>query len=196
MLNNDRETALHISCKQYRADMIKSLLVYAKNINTVSSFNYTPLKYLIESLQPTKVPVAINLIQCGADCNLIHFKNFVRYNQTDTFDEHLTCIEHVFKIYENHFKTKPELKLLIDFLEIIINSGYKLCLNDVNIFKVTPLFNQFTTQRSLFLNYYNAPNLLVNLCRIKIRSLLNKPFLNSIQCLNIPLFMKEFLYFK
>ena len=115
---------------------------------------------------------------------------------TDNLSENLTCIDYIFKIYENSFKSNSDFKLLSDLLEAIINSGYKLSLNDFNIFKVTPFFNNSNNQRLLFLNYYKTPNLLVNLSRIKIRSLLNKPYLNSIQYLNIPLLMKEFLYFK
>ena len=202
VLNNDNETALHISCKQNRFDMITSLLRHAKDLNKISNFDYTPLKYLLENLQPNKIPITINLIQCGADCNLIRFNNSPRFNQnnnnnqTDNLSENLTCIDYIFKIYENSFKSNSDFKLLSDLLEAIINSGYKLSLNDFNIFKVTPFFNNSNNQRLLFLNYYKTPNLLVNLSRIKIRSLLNKPYLNSIQYLNIPLLMKEFLYFK
>ncbi len=204
LLNNDNETALHISCKQNRADMIKSLIEYAKELNKISNFDYTPLKYLIENIQPNKISTIISLIQCGADCNLIRFNNSSRFNQnnnnndnqTESFNENITCLDYLFKIYENSFKSNSDFKVLIEILELIINSGYKLSLNDFNIFKVAPLFNHSNNQRLLFLNYYKTPNLLVNLCRIKIRSLLKKPYINSIKYLHIPLLMKEFLYFK
>jgi hypothetical protein len=203
LLNNDNETSLHISCKQYRVDMIKLLLEYAIDLNKISNFNYTPLKYLIENLQPNRVSAAVGLIQCGADCNLIMFENLSTTNNNNNNSQNsdnslsgFTCLEYIFKNYENNFKIKTDFKILIELIEIILNSGYKMNLNEFNIIKILPLFNNNNNQRLEFINYYKTPNLLANLCRIQIRCLLKKPFLNSIQYLNIPLLLKEFLYFK
>ena len=180
--------------------MIKLLLEYAKNLNTMSVFNYTPLKYILENLQPTKAAIAIKLIQCGSDCNIIKFNNITNLrghtSNSQNVNDELTCLEYIFKIYENNFKITQEFKILIELIEVIINSGYKLNFNEMNILKVLPIFNHNSTQRLVFMDYYKSPNLLANICRIKIRSLLNKPYLNSIQSLNIPLFLKDFLYFK
>lgn len=210
---------MHIACKQNRHDMIKILINYSKlSFNKISRLKYTPLKYIIESIDPDRIDIAVKLIQAGSDVNLIKFKSIQTNNvtnngdtnangdnndarqlqqgsQLNAFNEQISCLEHLFKNYETKFKEQNEQKLLIDFIDVMLNSGYKVNTNEINMIKTVNLFsNVFNNRRLKLLERLKTPNSLASICRVHIRNSLRKPLHDSIQTLVIPTLLKEFLY--
>jgi hypothetical protein len=202
-LNHDQETALHIASKQNRTEICEILLQYSKLLNKKSLYGKTPLKNLLDiNLQPSKLSLATLLIQSGCEINDLKFtiaelNSNLRQNSSVLVNNQLTCLEYLMQICESTFKTPHGQIMLIKFIVLLFDSGYKFDFNrDFNLVKsVKWLFNSSKTEsmRKCLLFRMRRPESLANLCRFEIRSALKKPITDSIETLQIPFVLKDFL---
>lgn len=187
--------------------------------------NRTAFKYLIENLTVDKIKMALLLIKAGCDVNksfsgtTINTENIRLVFLHSHFD---SPFEFIFRLSKSKFKFYQQMSyfgapsqnqedqlsnaaigLLVNLVVLVIEAGYRISLADYKLFQDSWLFNHLATNdlntfnyvNSIFLSCLNGPNSLANLCRIRIRSILNKPIETSISMLNIPKQLKSFIYF-
>lgn len=200
MLNHDNETPLHIAARQSRVEIINELLDKSLMINTQSLIGHTPFRSVIEYLSIAKIDAAIQMIRMGCDVNIKITRDIVTGQIGDNLlysTVRHTCLEHIFYFYDhNLIKSEHDKQKLIKLIDMILKAGYKLNkVKDLSRVMTTNLLNNYPMVRKYLLIKFSSPDTLANLCRVKVRNLLVKPLAISINLLNVPKFVKEFLYF-
>jgi hypothetical protein len=93
----------------------------------------------------------------------------------------------------------PNADSLLDLAKLLLAAGYKPTIKEVKLFKKWSSSKTLDVKQTVdrLLNESCCePSRLTSLARLKIRNYLKKPINNSIQALDIPLDLKQFLQFK
>jgi hypothetical protein len=199
LVNDDRETPLHTALKQTRVPIIERLLVDACMLNIESSYGMTPLRVFMENFEMAKMDTAVKLIRCGCDANLLKFEwlsTQITSDEANLKMDVIDLVEFLANISDGLVKSDADRTRIIAFIDFIVKSGLKMdAKRDVAAIRASGLFGSDAQKCEAFVSRMQTPQPLMNLCRIRVRSQLKMPLLASIHRLNLPVYLKEFLFF-
>ncbi|RNA19613.1 ankyrin repeat [Brachionus plicatilis] len=207
-INNDLETPLHIAIRHGQKDILQTLLKSSKNLDQTSICGgRTAFKYLMENLTVEKLKMAIELIRAGCDVN----KGFSGSIENRGYDITIDSpFENIFKLTKSKFRFVHQISLfgefdrkdesglsqigirfLVRLVHLLIKTGYKLNKNDVFLYENSWMKDYLVENGVNFSQMIS----LADLCRVRIRSIASKPLDKSIDSLDVPDSLKNFLKF-
>ena len=155
---------------------------------------------ILDNLQIEKLKMAIALIKSGCDVNKSFEANGIIMKPSPlqlVLDMPLMRVEEPTGI-------EYAARLMVSLIDLVVNAGYTVNIDDLDAYSNSWL-SEYLTKYDLnlmkhldnvFLISLNVPMRLDFICRVKVRSVLNKPLLNSVNSLNIPKDLKSFLFFE
>lgn len=207
-VNNDQETPLHIAVRHGHKDILETLLKTSKNLDQTSIFGgRTAFKCLMENLSIEKIKMAIDLIRAGCDVN----KGFSGVIEDRGYDIYIDSpFEYIFKLSKNKFRfvfqinqfgnldcknesgmSQIGLRIVVRLVSLLIKSGYKISKSDILLYTNSWL-KEYLDQHDV---KFSRMLSLEDLCRVRIRGLINKPLDKNVDCLDVPDNLRNFLKF-
>jgi ankyrin repeat protein len=223
-VNNNNETPLHLAAQDSNVIIVKTLLNRARSLDQCTRFeNKTVFRLLVEQADVFKIKMAMCVVKAGCDVNMsFNTENACNFSSSSSNITilsnhnhrniwHDSPFDYLFKMPRVNFKKednieqvddKDSIYLLINFIELVLRAGFKLSPSDYEHFKASWLHEYLKEQDpvglrnldSLFTMCSTRPARLLDMCKFKIRQRLVKPLFPSIDKLNIPLDLKEFLF--
>lgn len=195
--------------------MFNVLLKHAHRLDVYSMKDYaTPIRMLLDKLNKEKLIMALDLVKAGCELNRSFNRNVFEVSDFACPFE-TTCEVSPFKLLfetaSSRFNFKESITddqsnrmpfdLYIDLIHLILKSDIKLNKNDYETWKKSWVCEHLRTNKPNLAIYIETrlfkgltrPGPLINLCRSRVRSALQKPLEKSIRNLNVSNHLKYFL---